>query len=565
MKRILALLMTMLLISSIAPMALAEDKPTVLTVGSVNADYKWKEMEVFQDLEKKLNIDIQFTLYSMDNFSVMLADGNLPDIMLSRQQYLSNVLESGLALNITPYIDEYMPNLKNPLYASTLELQRAAFPGEEEDGIYFLCPVVGLQYAEGGTDQFRGYIVRWDYYKELGCPEIKNDEDYFNVLIQMQQNHPYTEDGKPTYAFGVANSLKNMGGYRASWLTDVAVNLWGSYNYKGSLIDNTLVNNYTDVEHSSYWTDMKFYNKIYRAGLFDPDTFIMSYDEYDAKVAEGRYMGLYYNDNTFYENQAAIDPNTLSGYVVIPSEGAILYADGVWLLGNAPVYHGFINAKSENKITAMRFYNEIYDPDFTRTWYSGKQGVHWDYDENGEPYVFPETLEMIANNSDEFTGKGYGYHDPYITAYSSNSIHPDGHMMNLVEEDREAKIASQNPLQLDYAAHYGVEYWIDAMYNTMENMSHDFNDTISGNFSDTPTEIKRTLSMCDDVLYNAMPSLVMAESDEEFADVQQEVMEQLEELNEAEIWEWYSAKWNAARDVISPLFEAAREDLLPKK
>ena len=45
----------------------------------------------------------------------------------------------------------------------------------------------------------RGYVVRWDYYKELGYPPVNNEEDYLKVLRQMHENHPFTEDGYPTY------------------------------------------------------------------------------------------------------------------------------------------------------------------------------------------------------------------------------------------------------------------------------------------------------------------------------------------------------------------------------
>ena len=32
-----------------------------------------------------------------------------------------------------------------------------------------------------------GYVVRWDLYKEIGCPEIKNDDDYVDALVRMKE------------------------------------------------------------------------------------------------------------------------------------------------------------------------------------------------------------------------------------------------------------------------------------------------------------------------------------------------------------------------------------------
>ena len=78
-----------------------------------------------------------------------------------------------------------------------------------------------------------------DLYPEVSYqaqPEINNDEDYLNALLKMYENHPVNENGKPNYPMGVYGNLKNMGGYRASFLTDVAVNLWSStYFFKSSI------------------------------------------------------------------------------------------------------------------------------------------------------------------------------------------------------------------------------------------------------------------------------------------------------------------------------------------
>ena len=48
-----------------------------------------------------------------------------------------------------------------------------------------------------------GFYTRWDYYYELGCPEIKNMDDILTVCKQMQDNHPTSDSGKPAYAFSL--------------------------------------------------------------------------------------------------------------------------------------------------------------------------------------------------------------------------------------------------------------------------------------------------------------------------------------------------------------------------
>lgn len=203
----------------------------------------------------------------------------------------------------------------------------------------------------------------------------------------------------------------------------------------------------------------------------------------------------------------------------------------------------------------MKFYNELYDPDFNREMYSGVKGVDWDYDANGVPYMFPETLKKIADKDESFIGAGYHSRDPYLTAYNPSCLHPDGYPLDLLEIST-ARADSQNYLERDYAAHYGVNYWVDAMYNTMLNDSTDPGETVMLALAEIPTERKRVMDNCNDILYQAMPSLIQAESDEEFAEIQADVIAQLNELNVEEQYQWYKEQWAPANELARPFFEA---------
>lgn len=47
--------------------------------------------------------------------------------------------------------------------------------------------------------------VRWDLYKELGYPEIKNLDDMVEVLAQMKEICPKDDNGKTTYGVSLFN------------------------------------------------------------------------------------------------------------------------------------------------------------------------------------------------------------------------------------------------------------------------------------------------------------------------------------------------------------------------
>jgi hypothetical protein len=72
-----------------------------------------------------------------------------------------------------------------------------------------------VENGQGGIYNARGYLLRWDYYKEIGAPAINNDDDYIAAIKAMQAKHPLSRSGKKTYDIGVEKNLGDMGGYRA--------------------------------------------------------------------------------------------------------------------------------------------------------------------------------------------------------------------------------------------------------------------------------------------------------------------------------------------------------------
>ena len=314
MKKLLALVLTLcLLLPLLGGISLAEEK-TVLTFGSIYDGEDWYLYRPFAEMLEELNIEVQFTKYDTDSFAALLAGGDLPDIVVAKNM-ISNVLSNDLAMDIAPYLEEYAPNMLKGTAGYAFQLSQQLMTNEK-GGLYIIMPCIGIHNPNPGSmsDQIqRGYIVRWDYYKEIGAPEIHNDDDYIDVLIQMWKNHPTTEDGLPTYPFGMRSS--NVG-YRAAFLKDVAVNHWANYQYKNDIFTNDIYDGYLNMEKSEYWADMIFLNKIYRRdpSYIDMDMFTMTSDEFNAKVEAGRYMGIHQSNptgNKFYKAERKQDPDTI--------------------------------------------------------------------------------------------------------------------------------------------------------------------------------------------------------------------------------------------------------------
>lgn len=301
-KKIMPLLLAAILLFLSRP-ALAEEERPVLTIGDTKDRSKERvdgedQLGMWQYLEDQIGMEIQFVYLTPEEYSTTMLSGNLPDIMITNNN-LSEIRDKGLALNIDPYLEEYAPNL---LQGEVGIAYRVIKEINKDDGFWFIPEQIGINGAGYHNQAYnRGFVVRWDYYKELGYPPINNEDDYLRVLMQMHDNHPYTEEGYPTYLFGIDNHT----GYATAFRSEVSLDYWAAFKYQNNIFTNEIFDGYTDPDHSMWWTSMEWYNKLYQAGKddgsFDIESFYQTIAQHDAKCARGQYLGLHNGKSSFYE------------------------------------------------------------------------------------------------------------------------------------------------------------------------------------------------------------------------------------------------------------------------
>jgi ABC-type glycerol-3-phosphate transport system substrate-binding protein len=527
--------------------------------GQGSSDYLW-----VKKLEQDLNVKIDW-ITNMDDetYNLALASGDLPDIITNNRNALDRVVNNGIARELTPLIDQYLPSLKRPEYASMIQVSKE-FAGGPDKKLFVLFDEVGLTAAKGGRINGRGLIMRWDYFKEIGAPELKNDNDIFDAIVAMHKNHPATKSGRRSYGMGVERSLLDMGGYRASFTTPLRLSPWTITNtkYSADVITNVLHNGYTETDHSHYWTDMRFYNRLHRAGLFDPDSFSMNRDEYDTKVADGAYMALYYRNSSLSNTETKIDPQTKADFIAIHSPGIVAYSDKLLPFGNDMTY---VPRNTKNWEKAVAVLNWLWDPDNIRLVYSGEKGVHWDYDGNGVPYVFDSVIQLREQDPAAWTRTGYG--NGFITGGMEGGFHPDGAYYSLFEMDANRGRGHTAAVQ-DFMNHYGLSYPTEGAYKLVKagvipDYSQDYSQHIGTFITPAlPMDIRRIIDSCNEIILRGMPRLIMANSDAEFNREQQQVLTDLRAANEQTAWEWVSKEYNSRARIIEPLFNQARAVLI---
>ena len=558
------------MILSMACPAFAEERP-VLTIGDIS-DRSSSRMDgenqlgMWQYLEDRLNVEIDFVYLSAEEYSMGLSSGNLPDIVATNNN-LATILENGVALNADPYLEEYVPNLLKGEARLAYDVFKQL--GNQGDGFYFFPQKIGYNGIGHSNEPYnRGYIVRWDYYKELGYPPINSEDDYLNVLRQMHANHPYTEDGYPTYLFGATN----FQGYATAFRAEMSLDYWAAHKYQNNIFTNEIFDGYVDRERSMFWTTMSWYNRLYRAGketdAFDIELFTQTTDQFNTKCRRGQYLGLVNGTTRLYNSKAADDPATLAGYGTVPTAAANQYTNVYQVLGNGSRYMWFISANSPHKEQALRLFNYMCDPTFLRQAIMGEQGVTWEYDADGAPRLTDFGREQLAEYD-----AGHPSKDNYYYKWGSydiisgcwpllrdNTLHPDGYPLDFVRLSREYSVATmKNNISLDICEHYGVELPSDAWYQEGGlDFRNDCGEAITSCMSSLNREQLHILSAAETILDNVYMDLCLAENDEEFNTLCDDVIQRLITLGEPEVFEAYKDMWDAAAAVIVPLVRQAQ-------
>ena len=526
-----------------------------------------EQVGLWRYLEDQLGMEIRFVHLTPEAYAAGLSSGDLPDIVATNNN-LATILDNGVAFNAAPYMEEYVPNF---MRGEETRIAYDVFTSllDEEDGFYFFPQKIGYNgvgYSNGPAN--RGFVVRWDYYRELGYPPIHNEDDYLNVLLQMYANHPRTEDGYPTYLFATNNFV----GYATAFRASVSLDYWAAYKYQNNIFTNEVFDGYTDPANSMWWSSMAWFNKLYRAGKengsFDMDFFTQSDEQYQSKCARGQYLGLQNSSSAFYNAMVKKDPDTLCGYGMVPSEGTNLYTNVYQLLGNGSAYMWFISDSSQHKKEALRLFNYMCDPDFLRNAAMGQRGVTWDYDAEGIPQMTEYGQEQMTAYK---TGKASddNYYSQWGTYYDltgawpllrDNVIHPDGYPIDFVNISREyVKANMTNNISEDICSHYGVELPTDAFYQAGGlDFRNDCGEAISSCMSSLSRDQLRVISEAEAILDSVWVELALAATDEEWNAIRDDTIRQLIELGEPEVFEAYQRQWNAAAAIIVPLVQQAQ-------
>ncbi|MCM3040675.1 ABC transporter substrate-binding protein [Paenibacillus motobuensis] len=374
--------------------------PVTFTFFGADASPNWNNMqdEVGKLITEKTGVTINAE-YDVGSgggdqkVAMMAASGEVPDIIFAKGS-LSKLVDAGLIIDLTDLIDQHAPNIKK-IYSENMNRLKYS---NEDQAIYELPTNVGVdqQYFDAGG----GFEIQQRVLKELGYPQVRTVQDFENVLKQYMEKHP-TTDGQPTIPLTLnADDWRIMISVTNPAFLATGAPDDGEYYVNPETYEAML--HYKRPEEKEYF---RWLNHMYNEGLLDKDTFVQKDDQYKAKIASGRVLGLIdqewgYQDAENALKTAGKDAYTYAHFPVTLTEE---YKDHSFQSAGVDGYGIAITTACKDPVRAIQFLDWMSSDEgqVLRNW--GIEGKHYTVDGNGTREIPTEIQERKVNDSTNFT------------------------------------------------------------------------------------------------------------------------------------------------------------------
>ena len=507
--------------------------------------------EIWKD---ELGIQIEFmpTGDAVDQkLLALMASGELPDIVgFKETQPAINAVEAGMLLSL----DEHADKLPNVFENDFLKHARNYYRDQVSAGqneLFMMPSAIGPVGASNNTN-WKPQLL-WRVYQDIGAPEIGTLEDYLDVVEQMQAAYPENEAGEKVYGFSIFSDWDNLNALQISTLSFF-------YGIDTEYVSQLMEVHVTDHdmnsildENSFYKRALQFYFDANQRGLLDPDSLTQTFDQVQEKYSAGRTLFSHFSwlTGTFNSRGSGnVDNDPPNGYELVIADDFKIYDAPYQSVGRPWTFA--LSASTRYPDRALEFFNWFYDPINTSLLSNGPEGIIWEYDENGEPYVTDEgynlmdnQLEMPLPGGGTLNDAGMRWNTMPFSALAENPEH--GYAMANRNWPRSL---ARNPtkLQEEWRAISGHDTMIAYLVA---------NDQVSPatqaiNMVPTaPDDLQMVMNQIGDVVKTNSWQMVMSNSQAEFDALWADMVEKADILGIDQVNEYYEGAWAEALGMVS--------------
>lgn len=553
-SRVAAVIMIVLLSAGCAHSSSPGDVSTsvyrdflTIDVYDTSANYEgiqsgWYASIIKDKFNMELNIISPSISGDSDNlFESRFAAGNVGDIIIcpAKGEYLQRLVDSGLIINMDTYIENSA--LYGRYSSSIVSLNREL----ASDGIYAIPNALSSASPYTSSESYAptyGTYLRWDYYSEMGYPQINTLEDLLPILADMQAAHPYSDSGAATYAFSLFKDWDNN--MMNAIKQPCCFYGYDEYGFVLSKADGSDFQNILD-DDSLYMRVLRFYNKAYRMGLIDPDSPTQNYSDVSNKFADGQILFSPWPWLAQPAYNTTDNLNSGRGYMFVPIEDELIYSYGSRVTGSFESAIA-IGASASDPVRMANFIDWLYStegimascadsPQGT----AGIEGLTWQMTEQG-----PELTDFGIKafySKDTLMPEEYGggkwldgicklNYKPVSTAECT----PDGYPYYFSTWDSVIAMR-QSDIEKDWASHIGSQSVMDYL---QDNNALIVSPGVSYKAAKETTELSTIRVQCATAITEYSWKMVFATDDSEFNSLYSDLLNRTTALGYSQIYEY---------------------------
>ncbi len=273
-------------------------------------------------LKDKFNITLSIIAPQVaggDIFAARASAGFLGDLVVLDNADIQSSIKSNLIVDITEGIKS-LTSFEE--FKEQLDVYNSSLDGVD-DGVYYAW---ACEMANTSPTTFTPTIpgvaptLPWDYYAEVGAPEMETLSDLVSVLRQIQDKYPSNEAGDSSYGITLWPDWDGTSMENVNQLTK-----WYGQEVNGSILlgaDGSMVP-LTD-DNGAYKKILQFYFDANQAGVIDPDSGTQNWDSVNNKFNSKRAF-LIWNDwqQGFWNTTER--GNNRENYIMVPINDMSIY------------------------------------------------------------------------------------------------------------------------------------------------------------------------------------------------------------------------------------------------
>lgn len=311
---------------------------------------------------------------SAEKLATMIVSDDFPDVMtMLRGQDTEKLIKAKKIVPINEFIEKYT------VMRDDFEKSGIFKMFEQEDGKIYEIP--NWANAAGKPNGNNGWVVNTKFYNELGRPEIKTLDDFYNYLKAVKEKYPDVIPYETTEVFQgeryiLAAMTENMPPDMLNYF---------AYEENGKL--------QSIFKHPAYRETMLFLNKLFREKLMTQDAFSQTADQVKEKFSNCKVAVTTSAIGACEDTRAELQKMGADWETIVPpmKEGldrAKTYSQGFDRMGWTEL---LITKDAENPEGIYAYLDWLYSPEGQRLFMYGPQGMYYDeVTPEGYPVMKPE-------------------------------------------------------------------------------------------------------------------------------------------------------------------------------